>query len=137
MYYFAYGSNLNQKQLKLRCPSAVPMSAAVLPGYCLTERQYADIDKSPGNRVCGGLWQITAADLAALDHYEGYPRFYWRYPVWLDLPDGSEVEAWVYEMTNPAKQVRNGIRFAPYYRQVCADGAADFGYSRELFLRIE
>ena len=103
------------------------MFAAVLPGYCLTERQYADIDKSPSSRVCGGLWHITASDLAALDIYEGYPRFYWRYPVWLDLPDGGEVEAWVYEMTDHAKLERNGIKYSQYYRRICACGAADFG----------
>ncbi|MEI8247126.1 MAG: gamma-glutamylcyclotransferase family protein [Lentisphaerota bacterium] len=131
MYYFAYGSNLNQKQMKLRCPGSVPVCAATLPGYCVTERQYADIDWCGGKRVCGGLWRITEADLAALDRYEGYPNFYWRYSVWLDLPDGNEVEAWVYEMTAKAKLTRNGIKYSPYYRQICATGAADFGITTD------
>ncbi|TET49084.1 MAG: gamma-glutamylcyclotransferase, partial [Dehalococcoidia bacterium] len=35
MYYFAYGVNLNQKQMKDRCPDSKPLFTAVLPNYKL------------------------------------------------------------------------------------------------------
>ena len=130
-YYFAYGSNLNKQQMSLRCPGATPITAAVLRDYKLSERQFADIDKSPGNAVSGGLWLITAADLRALDCYEGYPRFYTRYPVHVKLFDGSTIEAIVYEMTAEAKASRNGQRYSPGYRQTCRSGAAAFRIASE------
>ena len=41
--YFAYGSNLNAAQMKQRCPDSEGISAAVLDGWQLKERLYADI----------------------------------------------------------------------------------------------
>ncbi len=125
-YYFAYGSNLNKHQMSLRCPTATPITAAVLRDYKLSERQFADIDKSPGNAVSGGLWLISADDLRALDRYEGYPRFYNRYPVDVELFDGSTIEAIVYEMTEQAKADRAGCCYSPSYRQTCRTGTLDF-----------
>lgn len=76
--YFAYGSNLNLKQMKDRCPGSKPLIPATLKGYRLTERKYADIDPSPGSSVHGVMCHLTKEDLDNLDVYEGYPRFYTR-----------------------------------------------------------
>ena len=130
-YYFAYGSNLNQLQMSFRCPVAMPIGAAVLRDYQLIERQFADIDKSPGKAVSGGLWLITAADLRALDRYEGYPTFYMRYLVDVELANGGIVDAMVYEMTEAAKAARNGIPYSERYRQICRIGAGDFRIASE------
>ena len=35
MYYFAYASNLNQKQMQERCPDSKPVFTATLPNYKL------------------------------------------------------------------------------------------------------
>ena len=32
-YYLAYGSNLNRKQMQMRCPGAKPIGTALLEGY--------------------------------------------------------------------------------------------------------
>ena len=125
-YYFAYGSNLNQLQMSFRCPTATPIGAAVLRDYQLTERQFADIDKCPGKAVSGGLWLITAADLHALDRYEGYPTFYMRYQGEVELPGGDTVDAIVYEMTAKAKADRDGLPYSEHYRQICRVGGGDF-----------
>lgn len=69
--YFAYGSNLNVAQMRLRCPNAVPFARFNYPNWKLAFRGVADIVPEPGAVVNGGLWRITAACEWALDRYEG------------------------------------------------------------------
>ena len=48
MLYFAYGSNLNQKQMKIRCKDSYFIKSISLKGYSLTFRSKygaADIEK--------------------------------------------------------------------------------------------
>ena len=83
MYYFAYGVNLNQKQMKDRCPDSKPLFTAVLPNYKLVfvgwSRQWrggvASIKSYRGERVRGAIYEVTEACLQRLDRYEsGYSR---------------------------------------------------------------
>lgn len=76
-YYMAYGSNLNIEQMARRCPDAVAVGTALLLDYELVFRRgYLTIEPKKGSVVDVGVWQIYAEDEAALDRYEGYPRFY-------------------------------------------------------------
>jgi len=70
--YFAYGSNLNKRQMALRCPDAKAFSLFHLEDWKLVFRGVADIAYSPGDKVSGGLWIISDKDELALDRYEGY-----------------------------------------------------------------
>jgi gamma-glutamylcyclotransferase (GGCT)/AIG2-like uncharacterized protein YtfP len=83
LYYFAYGSNLNQKQMKERCPDGKPLFTAVLPNYKLVfagwSRQWrggvASIKSLRGDRVRGAIYEVTESCLQRLDRYEnGYSR---------------------------------------------------------------
>lgn len=83
MYYFAYASNLNQKQMRERCPDSKPLFTAVLPNYKLVftgwSRQWrggvASIISHRGDRVRGAIYEVTEACLQRLDRYEaGYSR---------------------------------------------------------------
>lgn len=123
MHYFAYGSNMNPKQMSHRCPDAVPLGPAVLRDYVLVERKFADIDRKPGKQVNGMLWDISDNNLRALDRYEGYPELYIRYDVAV-IFSGLTLKAIVYEMTEPCKRERNGITYSPAYRNICSVGAA-------------
>ena len=76
MLYLAYGSNLNIKQMKIRCPYAKPSGTFYMPNYRLVFRRVADITKSEGNKVPIGVWKITKQCEIALDRYEGYPTLY-------------------------------------------------------------
>ncbi len=86
MYYFAYGSNLSRKQMSERCPDALPKFAATLPNYRLIftgwSRKWnggvASIKPSKGEKVMGGVYEITERCLRKLDGYEGYPTTYNR-----------------------------------------------------------
>ena len=83
MHYFAYGSNLNQKQMKERCSDGKPLFTAVLPNYKLVfagwSRQWrggvASIKSLRGDRVRGAIYEVTESCLQRLDRYEsGYNR---------------------------------------------------------------
>jgi gamma-glutamylcyclotransferase (GGCT)/AIG2-like uncharacterized protein YtfP len=74
--YIAYGSNLNIRQMKRRCPNANIIGKCILEDYKLEFRGVANIIKKKGEKVPIGLWEITEECEKALDIYEGYPKLY-------------------------------------------------------------
>jgi hypothetical protein len=81
MLYFAYGSNMDPRQIRKRCPSYRFISIAKLEDYILgfTRRSprrrcgVADVIASPGDEVWGVLYNIkTRLDVLALDKAEGF-----------------------------------------------------------------
>ena len=115
MYYFAYGSNLNKKQMRERCPDSKPMFMARLPNYKLVfagwSRQWrggvASIKPFRGERVTGALYEVSEQCLRRLDKYEsGYNQL----NVTVFDEDGDPMEAITYiksqqsEETPPSKE---------------------------------
>lgn len=78
MKYFAYGMNTNLDQMARRCPGAVCLGMAWADNYQFEFRSHADIEKLPGARVYGVLWDIDKTHRRALDSLEGYPYYYTR-----------------------------------------------------------
>ena len=79
MFYFAYGSNLNRKQMKRRCNDSRFVKKIILNNYILTFRSKygaADIEKNRGKKVYGALYNISKSDEKKLDIYEEYPKLY-------------------------------------------------------------
>ena len=113
--------------MKARCPESAEISPAVLSGYKLVERTFADIEACPGECVNGALYEISDSDLANLDYYEGYPRAYDRKEVMATDSSGVFRKALVYMMTQEAALKRNGEKFSNTYRQICSDGANSWG----------
>jgi gamma-glutamylcyclotransferase (GGCT)/AIG2-like uncharacterized protein YtfP len=97
MKYFAYGMNTNLDQMAGRCPGAVSLGAAWIDNYEFVFRTHADIAKSAGGICYGVLWDITPAHLKALDALEGYPYYYTRFRVRVNLGDHF-VYALTYQM---------------------------------------
>ena len=82
-YYIAYGSNLNVKQMSHRCPTARPLGTANLDGWTLLFRgsktgSYLTIEPKEGSSVPVAVWEVSERDERYLDHYEGYPNFYYK-----------------------------------------------------------
>lgn len=80
-YYLAYGSNLNVRQMQMRCQQAKPVGSVTLEGYELLFRgihgsAVATVESNPSSTVPCALWLISSRDEAALDIYEGWPRLY-------------------------------------------------------------
>ena len=79
MFYFAYGSNLNHKQMKKRCKDSRFIKKITLKNYILTFRSKygaADIEKRVDKKVYGALYNISKSDERRLDIYEEYPTLY-------------------------------------------------------------
>ena len=115
MYYFAYGSNLNKKQIRERCPDSKPIFIATLPNYKLVfvgwSRQWRggviSIKPFRGERVRGAIYEVSEQCLQRLDGYEvGYNRF----KVTVFGEDDEPIEAITYikaghiEDTQPTKE---------------------------------
>ena len=113
MYYFAYGSNLNRKQMLERCPESTPVFTATLPYYRLVflgwSRQWrggvASIRPFRGEKVPGAVYEISEQCLRRLDKFEGYPRDYNRLNVTVFSEDGKPVPAITYIKAGQAEAV--------------------------------
>lgn len=86
MIYFAYGSNLDDVQMRTRCASARALGRAVLPNHALTFGGFshrwngavASVVRARGARVEGLLYSLDVADVQTLDRFEGHPFAYER-----------------------------------------------------------
>ena len=119
--YIAYGSNLNLRQMAVRCPTAKPVGTAMLKGWQLTFRSVATLVPDPQAETPVGIWDITAADEIALDRYEGFPRLYGKTMVDIEL-NGKTVKAMMYLMNE-------GLPSLPskWYLDAIAKGYEDVG----------
>ena len=133
-YYIAYGSNLNIRQMQMRCPSARIIGTSEIPDYELLFKgsksgSYLTIEPKEGSRVPVAAWEVSAEDELALDRYEGFPTFYYKK-----------------EMLLPIKGIRSGkIRLrnifvyimhedrpfgvpSNFYMRTCLSGYKSFGF---------
>ena len=109
MYYFAYASNLNRKQMQERCPDSKPKFPATLHHYQLAfagwSRQWrgstATIRPIRGGKVLGAIYEVTEEYLRRLDKYEGSE--YRRLNVTVNNEDGEPVEAITYIRSGQAE----------------------------------
>ena len=133
-YYIAYGSNLNLRQMKMRCPTAKVMGTAVIKDYELLFKgsltgAYLTIEPKKGSEVPVAVWTVTEADEEALDRYEGCPVFYYKKDMELDIKGirtGKirKRKCFVYIMHEERKL---GIPTSAYIR-TCVDGYHQFGF---------
>lgn len=125
--YFAYGSNMNRRQMALRCPDADPIGPAILRGWRLTFRCVADIEPHPGGRVYGALWNITHSDRRSLDRYEGYPNHYGIRRVRVEVPGRRWRMPLVYVMVNRDEHTPPSY----HYLNSIIEGYHDFGLDHQ------
>jgi len=130
--YIAYGSNLNLLQMAFRCPTAEIAGKSELKGYELLFRggrkgAVATVEPRDGGSVPVLLWKIREADEEALDRYEGYPHFYEKQMMEVEL-DGKPVSAMVYVMT-PGHEF--GIP-SDYYVDVIREGYETAGFDLQI-----
>ncbi|XP_062925919.1 gamma-glutamylcyclotransferase-like [Mobula hypostoma] len=143
--YFAYGSNLLQRRLRLLNPSAVRVSAACLKGYKLafgnwnrSENRWgggvATILPSPDDEVWGVVWRLKHNDRQSLDHQEGVHKgIYSPIEVKVQRQDtGEELICLSYQMNN-----FNSNLTSPLYKKVIIKGARENGLPTEYLKKLD
>lgn len=135
-YYLAYGSNLNVRQMRYRCPTAKPIGITAIPDYELLYKgsktgSYLTIEKKKGSLVPIAVWEVTAADEKRLDAYEGYPNFYYKkemkLPVRLANGKTKKLTAFIYIMHEEREL---GCPSLSYIR-TCKEGYRNFGFDQK------
>lgn len=130
--YLAYGSNLNVKQMRERCPESKKIGSAIVENYKLNFRGtrrgsgFANIERCKGSTVPVGIWQISRYDEMELDFYEGYPNLYMK----TYLPfmyKGKMYEGLAYVM-RPGHPV---LEPAEWYENRIREGYRNFGIDTE------
>lgn len=139
-YYLAYGSNLNIRQMRLRCPAARIIGTAEIKDYELLFKgsqtgAYLTIEPKLGLSVPVGVWSVTDEDEAALDRYEGFPAFYYKTEMRLPIKGikSGKTRIWdcfVYIM----HEERSIGAPSPAYVRICLEGYSSFGFD-EHFLK--
>ena len=97
-YYIAYGSNLNVRQMRMRCPHATILGTANLKDWELLFKgsrtgSYLTIEECENGTVPVVIWEVTVADEAALDgdglclhHARGQADWDSQQSLYADLP---------------------------------------------------
>lgn len=72
-FYFAYGSNMDSRQMTSRCGEASVVGPARLQSFefRINGRGVATIVRNDRSHVYGMLWRISESDERSLDDYEG------------------------------------------------------------------
>ena len=118
--YVAYGSNLNMVQMHSRCPTAEFVGTGVIQDYELQfkgslHNAHATIAPKAGSSVPVGIWTIGKTDERRLDVYEGYPSYYFKQDIPVQMEDGT-LTGMVYIMDprmdfgNPSKSYYDIVR---------------------------
>ena len=119
LLYFAYGHDLSKKLMKERAPEAKPKLTATLPNYRLVflgwSRQWkggiATIRGTHGQKVAGGVYEITDRDLRRLDTVEGYPKESSRVNITVFTEDGDALKAITYIKTGQAEETKPSLEY--------------------------
>lgn len=93
---------MDMEQMALRCPTAKFVGTSKVNGYELLFKgslsgAYATIEKRKGSTVPVVIWKIEEQDEANLDRYEGYPIFYYKKSLAVEV-EGERLNAMVYIM---------------------------------------
>ncbi len=129
MKYIAYGSNMVEKQMAIRCPSAKLVGTGWIEYARLEFYLHATVEHSDRqiDRVPVAVWEIGPEDERRLDRYEGYPRYYIKDSWMVEMNDGSQIEGMIYLM--------NTKRFAEpapaYYGGIC-DAYMKLGFGSQI-----
>lgn len=122
MYYFAYASNLNRKQMEGRCPGSQPLFRATLPNYNLVFSGWsrelkggkATIRLNRGEKVLGAVYDVSEQEMKKLDRHEaGYDRL--RVNVFDE--DGEPREAITYIRAGRAEDTKPAAEYLSIIQQ--------------------
>ena len=154
VYYFAYGSNLNQNDLDAYCKkhsrSLIDLKSrspkgCLLRDFKLNFNYYskgrgggvANIEHVKGEHVEGVLFSLSPEDEKTIDRKEGAPDYYHEIPVTITLRDGTIVGKVKTYIVCEEKKQSHFVPPTANYKQIIVDGAGAFGLTGEWIERLE
>lgn len=132
-YYIAYGSNLSVEQMQWRCPDAYIVGYADLEGWRLSFGRHATIEPCEGASTPVLIWSVSKSDEKALDRYEGYPKYYHKAYLNVDIQeiggtDSFGAVAMVYIMAD----IQKSGRPMKSYVDTIREGYRRFGFDEKI-----
>lgn len=130
--YIAYGSNLNLAQMFSRCPSARVYAKGILNNWELVYRgskmnAHATIRRKKGIIIPVLVWEIQDYDEKRLDRYEGFPVYYYKENIMVDI-NGRKKKAMVYIMDSKQKPGKPSKFYIDTIQQGYIDNLFDLSY---------
>lgn len=138
--YFAYGSNLLAKRIRLSNPTAIMKDIGYIKNFRLDFNRYskrwcgssATIVETENSVVWGVVWELDKCNLATLDNQEGVQdNIYHAMSVNVETPDGRTLDCRVYQQCNNPKEYIKPEDFAmdkrpsPLYLSMILNGAKE------------
>ncbi len=123
IYYFGYGSNLDEDYMRQFTPSLKFVTTAHLPNFEIQFRKYStdleggisSIIPNPSGLVQGVVYTIKKTEMEALDILEDVPLgIYSRETFKVIAPDGIWYNADLYRVTNPKGPYSPSIKYLGY-----------------------
>lgn len=104
MLYFAYGANMDPRHMAECCPGAKRIGVAVLPDheFVIAAQGFGRAAPSLGSDLPGVLWELTEADIAALDRFEGIAEGTYRQETGEVRGEGTAHRVMLYQPTDPS-----------------------------------
>jgi len=122
LYYFAYGSNMDEDRMKKRDVEFFAKLRGILRGWELAFNKvndskdgagFTNIMKKDSGIVEGIIYKTNEESIKKLDGREGYPDHYGKKEMSVELQNGEFLNCVVY-IANPAK-VRKGLMPEKWY----------------------
>ena len=142
-YYIAYGSNLNIRQMRMRCPSARIIGTAEIKDYELLFKgsqtgAYLTIEPRVGRKVPAVVWAVTAEDEAALDRYEGFPTFYYKKEMKLQIKGIKSGKTRIRDCFVYIMHEERSIGIPSLaYVSICIEGYISFGFDEHFLAEAQ
>lgn len=104
VFYFAYGSNTNKKQIFERLGYTVSLGNGYADNFefsfdeNINKNVYANIRNKKNSKLFGHLYRLTEEQMNILDYYEGSPYVYKKININVYI-FGEKIKAFTYVMT--------------------------------------
>ncbi|XP_034836001.1 gamma-glutamylcyclotransferase-like [Maniola hyperantus] len=149
--YFAYGSNLLKKRIRINNPTAEFIGVGRLDGHQLDFMKYSDHWRGTSAtivptenaqiHVWGAVWRLHNSDMPALDKQEGVDtNWYFAKSVEVWTPEGETIECRTYQQTvNPSldEELPPERRPSSTYLDCIVNGAIECNLPKEYITQLK
>ena len=132
-FYFAYGSNMDDSQMKYRCPFARKVGVGFLPKHELFVSHNSmswnggvfSIKENTKNDVFGVVYDVTPSCIQSLDIYEGFPKVYTKKTMQINELDFNKKRKSYDCIVYVSNIIEDYVTVSEDYYNVCLDATLE------------